>query len=90
MKIKIEIDDGLMDLVTVKRVSRITFLRYVGIYKRGEHIEDMPYVRYTRCKKLRVKAEKPIPMQIDGEAFEIKDPEIELIPTAIKLILPKI
>jgi len=50
----------------------------------------MPYVRYTRCKKLRVKADGPIPMQIDGEAFEIKDPEIELIPTAIKLILPKI
>jgi len=85
-----DISDGLMDLVTVKRVSRITFLRYVGIYKRGEHIEAMPYVRYTRCKKLRVKADGPIPMQIDGEAFEIKDPEIELIPTAIKLILPKI
>jgi len=84
-----DISDGLMDLVTVKKVSRLTFLRYVGIYKRGEHIESMPYVRYTRCKKLRIIADTAIPMQIDGEAFEIKNPEIELIPSALKLILPK-
>ena len=85
-----DISDGLMDLVTVKKVSRFTFLRYVGIYKRGKHIEDMPYVRYKRCKKLRVIADGPIPMQIDGEAFEIENPEIELLPAALKLILPKI
>ena len=84
-----DISDGLMDLVTVRRVSRLTFLKYVGIYKRGEHIESMPYVRYTRCKKLRVTADKPIIIQIDGEILEIKNPEIELVPAAIKLILPK-
>lgn len=83
-----DISDGLLELVTVRSISRFTFLRYVGMYKRGEHIEGMPYVRYTRCRKVRITAKKPVPIQIDGESFEMANPEIELIPNALKLILP--
>lgn len=84
-----EIGDGLIDFVTVKRISRPVFLRYVGMYKRGEHIEGMPYVRYKRCKKVSLFAEKPITIQLDGEAFDIMNPTVELVPNALNLILPE-
>ncbi len=83
-----EISDGLIDLVIVKKVSRLAFLRYVGMYKRGDHIEGMPYVYYKRCKTVRVISEKLLPVQVDGEAFDMKDPVIEIVPAAIRLILP--
>lgn len=84
-----EIGDGLMDFVTVKKISRIEFLRYVGIYKRGEHIEKMPYVKFKKCRKLAMYSDKPITVQLDGEAFDVMNPVFELVPAALNLILPE-
>ena len=84
-----EISDGLMDFITVKRISRLLFLRYVGIYKRGEHIEKMPYVKYKKCRKVAMFSDKPIPVQLDGEAFDVMNPTFELVPAALNLIIPE-
>ena len=84
-----EIGDGLIDFVTVRTISRLEFLKYVGIYKRGEHIEKMPFVKFVRCKKIKMFAEKPLILQFDGEIHNIKDPEIEIVPSATRIILPE-
>ena len=84
-----EIGDGLIDFITVRTISRLEFLKYVNIYKRGEHIEKMPFVKYVRCKKVKMIADKPLTLQLDGEIRVIKDPELELIPAATRIILPK-
>jgi len=34
-----EPSDGLLDVIMVKNVSRMTFIKLVGLYKRGEHID---------------------------------------------------
>ena len=39
-------DDGLMEVSIVKKVSRLTFLRLVGGYKKGEHITN--YEKYKK------------------------------------------
>lgn len=83
-----EIGDGLIDFVTVRTISRFEFLKYVGIYKKGEHIEKMPFVKYVRCKKVKLISDKPLTLQFDGEIHKLKDPEIELIPSATRIILP--
>ena len=83
-----DISDGLMDLCTVPTISRFTFLRYVGDYKRGEHLSTMPSVVYKKCKRIRLISPKPIVMQADGELFEATNPDIEIIPAALRLVLP--
>ncbi len=35
-----KIDDGLLDVCLVKKVSRLNFLCMVGKYKKGKHLED--------------------------------------------------
>ena len=83
-----DISDGLMDFVTIRTISRLEFLKYVSIYKKGEHIEKMPFVKFVRCKKIKMLSDKPITMQFDGEVHEMENPEIEIIPSATRIILP--
>ncbi len=84
-----EINDGLMDFITIRTISRLEFLKYVGIYKKGEHIEKMPAVKYMRCRKVKMFSEHPIIIQLDGEIYSLMNPEIELVPNAARIILPK-
>ena len=84
-----EISDGLMDFITVRRLSRLEFIRYVGIFKRGEHIEKMPYVKYKRCRKITMFSDKPFTVQLDGEAFDVMNPSFEIVPAALNLIIPE-
>lgn len=84
-----EIGDGLIDFVTIRTISRIEFLKYVSIYKRGEHIEKMPFVKYVRCKKIKMIADKPLTLQLDGEIYTAKDPVVEVLPAATRIILPE-
>jgi len=84
-----EINDGWMDFITVRTVSRLEFLKYVGDYKSGRHLETMPFVKFLRCKKVQLFSEEPIVMQGDGEIFQSINPTVELLPSALQLILPK-
>lgn len=83
-----DVSDGLMDFVTIRTISRLEFLKYVSIYKKGEHIEKMPFVKYLRCKKIKLLSDKPVIIQFDGEVHEMENPEIEIIPAATRIILP--
>ncbi len=85
-----EINDGLMDLCTVPTISRLEFLKYVGDYQNGRHLQTMPSVVYRKCKKVRLLSPEPICLQADGEIFERENPLIEVLPGAIRLILPEI
>ena len=84
-----DISDGLMDFVTIRTISQLEFLKYVSIYKKGEHIEKMPFVKYVRCKKIKMISDKPIIIQFDGEVHTMENPEVEIIPAATRIILPK-
>ena len=83
-----EINDGLMDFVTIHSLSRMEFLRYVKDYKEGKHLETVPDIYFTRCKRIRLLSEKPLCLQADGEIFQMENPEIEIIPAAVRLVLP--
>ncbi|MBR2615770.1 MAG: diacylglycerol kinase family lipid kinase [Clostridia bacterium] len=83
-----DISDGKMDLCTVPTLSRMEFLKYVGDYKKGEHLKTMPAVVYRTCRRLRLISDQPIVLQADGEIFEAKNPEIEVVPAAIRLVVP--
>lgn len=84
-----DINDGLIDLVALKSVSRVTFLKKVGIFQKGEHNEDnLPFMTYRRCRRIEIIAPKPVPVQFDGEVFNLENPVIEMVPSAFKIILP--
>lgn len=84
--------DGLIDFMAVKTLSRLTFLRFVSLYKAGKHMdaatEDVTeslqhLVIYRRCK--RVKIEGLTSFCADGEVQPTSEIEVSILPKAIQL-----
>ena len=81
-------DDGLLDFLCVPSISRLKFLAVVGIYKRGEHLDKLPFVHFKNCKTVSIRTGKPVPVNLDGEIFEMQDPKIRILEKALNVILP--
>ncbi len=83
-----DLSDEWIDFIRIPRVSIPTFFKFIRIFKRGEHLEKMPIARFSHCRRLKISADRPISLNLDGEILPIRDPEIEILPAAVRFILP--
>jgi diacylglycerol kinase (ATP) len=84
-------DDGLMDVSILTPFSRLKLVKMIGTYKRGAHLDDpafKPYLRWLRAGHVRIECEKDTALSIDGEIVMGKSFDLELIPRAVRFILP--
>lgn len=85
-----DLSDGLLDLIRIDTVSRPRFIQLVGKFRKGEYIHEYKdIVNYTQCKKMQIISEKTVDLNLDGEIYPMKNPIVEIIPKALKLIMPK-
>ena len=86
-------DDGILDFMVIKNISRMAFLKLVGDYKKGTHMDKDLYqptkkyqdlIFYHRCKK--VKINNLTYGCVDGEIREFDSLDIEVIEKAITFI----
>lgn len=89
-----KLSDGLIDLMIVKKVSRLKFLSLVAGYKKGLHIDEKTgdvnkkfsdVIIYRRCKSVKFENIKEI--CADGEIFTQDSAQISVIPGALKIIV---
>lgn len=87
-----KVDDGLLDFCMVKDVKKTKFLGLINDYKSGNHINESskayPYIIHERGKKIRIEIDKDWPYSLDGEIYYTKDVTVEVVPNAIKFVLP--
>lgn len=82
--------DGMLDLIRIDTISRPRFIQLVGKFREGEYIEDYKdIVTYTQCRKMQIVSEKDVDLNLDGEIHQMKNPVIEILPKALKLLLPR-
>ncbi|MBQ2763716.1 MAG: diacylglycerol kinase family lipid kinase [Firmicutes bacterium] len=89
---KAEINDGLLEITSVRKVTKLQFLKLVGGYKSGTYMEDpkyAPFVIYQRGKKVTLKTKEPTEMCIDGEVFKTDHITVEILPNAIPCAFPE-
>ena len=83
------IDDGLFDVNMIEKVSRFTFLSFVGCYKAGRHLEEAAeYVTYRRTTSLSLKFQNETMICVDGETEPATALEITLVPKATRFVIP--
>ena len=92
-------DDGWLDVFIIRRVSRLTIARLLGMYKSGRHFRNgelteqaKPYFIYrlAKCVSLRpADGRGPIVATADGECAPCDAITAQLKPLAGRVLLPK-
>ena len=86
-------DDGLLDLLTARKISRPEFLALIAEYRSGRHIDPetaLPIDKfknvldYKKCVRIDVEGLKTV--CVDGEVYPCKNVAVEVVPDAITIV----
>jgi len=73
------IDDGLLDINIVGRISPISRMKYLPVIEKGAHI-GLPFIQYQQLKKVTVSSTSALHCHVDGEYIFNDRFEIEILP----------
>ena len=81
-----KVTSGMLDVLVVKALSRIAFLRIFPRVFAGEHVTD-PRVTIHRVKKVRIESDGVV-AYADGERIARLPIDVEVVPGALRLLAP--
>jgi len=81
-----KVDDGLLDVLIVKPLGRVAFMRIFPRVFKGEHTTD-PRVSIQRAKHIRIEAENMVAYG-DGERIGPLPIDVEVVPGAVRVLAP--
>lgn len=79
------IDDGLLDLIVVEKLPKLKLAMVTPKVYDGTFL-SVKEVKHTQVKSVRMKAQKELAMEMDGEVTQGQDIELSVIPNAIQFI----
>ena len=86
------LNDGVMDICAIDKVTRLTFISLVSSYKKGTYLENKRALRYIKHKQVshfKMEFDAPIAICIDGEIKGAKTVDFTVIPNALNFVIPK-
>ncbi|MFI3211820.1 MAG: YegS/Rv2252/BmrU family lipid kinase [Eubacteriales bacterium] len=91
-----KVNDGIIDIVLVKKINRLFILKLIAKYATGNHIinEEVipafkPYMTYIKGERIRINSSKDFTLNIDGECEKINSLAIEILKKEMKFVLPQ-
>lgn len=82
-----EPDDGLLDVLLVKPVSRLKVAAVVGQYQKGRYADFPELIRHFRTDTVRVRSEGSV-VNVDGEAMDSRDILFAVEPRKLRFFYP--
>ena len=82
--------DGVLDVVAVRRVSKLSLLRIFPKVFEGRHV-DHPAIVTIRCRRARISVDAEVLVGSDGEVegrAGSEPTEVEVVPTALRVVQP--
>lgn len=83
-----KIDDGLLDIVIMEGYSLWSSIRHVVLATLGRHVQNQD-VYICRTRRVRIQTASPTPVHLDAENVGFTPVKIEVVPRAVKIILPQ-
>ena len=80
------IDDGLIDVIIVKKTSRLTLLSVFPKLFNGTHV-DHPACEYVQCNSFSIVPQGKDQLNIDGEIIGLTPVEVTIMNKGIDLIV---
>lgn len=87
-----QLNDGLMNLCSINKVSKFTFLSLVSKYKKGTYLASkraQKIISYKQISHVKIEFSSPQPICIDGEIKGAKTVDLSVIPDGFKFVVPK-
>ena len=81
--------DGLLDVLLVKKVSRLQVAQVIGKYKDGRYRELPHLVRHLKTDKITIRCDRANPINLDGELRVADTVEMSIAEEKIRFFYPK-
>lgn len=81
-------DNGKLEFLVVRDVSRLQFIRLVGKYAKGRYRELEKFITHLEGGHLEIDSEQDLVVNIDGEALWSKHVNFDLIPGGVNFLVP--
>ena len=78
--------DGLLDVFVLRKVDLISIISAARIVLSGENSQAVPHFR---ARRVTVQADPPQTVQVDGDVVGMTPVNIELVPRAVRIIVPR-
>ena len=81
--------DGLLDVLVIKKVSRLLVAKVIGKFKNGRYKELPQLVRHYRTERVRILCDKPTAVNLDGELRTAQQVDFSVAKEKIRFFYPK-
>ena len=81
--------DGMLDVLLVKKLSRLQVPGVIGKYKNGRYKELGHIATYYKTDRVVIRCDKPTPINVDGEARFAQVADICIAEEKIRFFYPK-
>ena len=81
--------DGLLDVLLIKKVSRLQVAKVIGKYKSGRYKELPQFVRHFRTDKVKIICDKPTSINLDGELRTAQEVTMSVAKEKLRFFFPK-
>ncbi|NLL91677.1 MAG: diacylglycerol kinase family lipid kinase [Ruminococcaceae bacterium] len=92
-----DVDDGLLDVITVKNIPKFKIASVISKYKKGEHIVKSAVadkfkgiVEYRKARNVLIESKEKIIINLDGESMFADSVNVRVIPKKIKFLIPHV
>ena len=86
------LDDGIMDIVIIRKLSRLSFIGLVGSYKKGTFLSKpkaMKFISYKQASHFKMEFEEPLSICLDGEIKSAKTIDFSVVRNGFNFVIPK-
>ena len=81
--------DGMMEVLIVKKVSRLQVAGVVGKYKNGQYKKLSKLIRHFRTDKVKILCDKPTSINLDGELRVAQEINFSIAKEKVRFFYPK-
>ena len=81
--------DGVLDVLLVRKVSRLQVAGVVGKYKAGLYQQLPKLIRHFRTKQVTIHCDKPTPINLDGELRTAQTVRMGISDKKLRFFYPK-
>jgi YegS/Rv2252/BmrU family lipid kinase len=82
------VDDGLLDVCVFEGKGTVDIILHALRTLLRRHVQSKK-VLYRKARRLELFWEEPLPVQLDGDAYELSPTEVEIAPSVLWVAVPK-